>query len=425
MEMTYTLIFVLCNIVNTYVLYKYFNDLFCHEKYSQYIECFSYIVFFIANTLLYFLIGIPIVILSVNLISYYLLSLNYKGRQKQKIFAAILFCLMLMLIESVIVLITTTTTIDLFDQNPYYDIVGQVFISIFAYLFVEILGQRWSIDNRLKLPFSYWFFLLITPVCSLFIVLYLLSFNRMGEWEIAVFCIILLFINLSIFYLYDKVTAYFSGEVNNAILTQQIKYYDHLIKSIKISSEKTHRLQHDLKNHFIAMESLLNAGEFEQLRRYLSSSFQDALSGDALIDSGNTVIDGLLNYKIQESAEKELEFLVDLKIPQGLMIDNESLTMLLGNLIDNAIEATTQVTGERKISLRMLYEKQNIFIVISNPFKGRIERNNRRFITSKKDKEGHGYGLNTVQQIVKENGGIINIDYDNQKFTVTVVLYVA
>ena len=100
------------------------------------------------------------------------------------------------------------------------------------------------------------------------------------------------------------------------------------------------------------------------------------------------------------------------------------MTVILGNLLDNALQAVSLVTENGFIDFAIHYSKGMLLIKVTNPFKTAIKREKGVIVTSKADKENHGYGLKSVNETVEKYNGTVNINPDIDIFTVTVVLYI-
>ncbi len=101
------------------------------------------------------------------------------------------------------------------------------------------------------------------------------------------------------------------------------------------------------------------------------------------------------------------------------------MTVILGNLLDNALQAVLLVTENRFIDFAIHYSKGMLLIKVTNPFKTPITKHeNGVIVTSKADKKNHGYGLKSVNETVEKYNGTVDINPDNDIFTITVVLYI-
>ena len=100
------------------------------------------------------------------------------------------------------------------------------------------------------------------------------------------------------------------------------------------------------------------------------------------------------------------------------------MSVILGNAIDNAIEAAKE-TEERRVSVILQYTKGRLLIQISNPYSGELQLGTSgEYLTKKAEKENHGYGLKSIKDVVEKSGGVMNIEAKEGRFILTILLYV-
>ena len=135
------------------------------------------------------------------------------------------------------------------------------------------------------------------------------------------------------------------------------------------------------------------------------------------------MVDGLINYKIPYMKSLNIGFRAEVTIPFDLRFPEDNLCIIIGNLLDNAIEGTQKIKeSKRQIYLEMMLKKDNLFILIKNPC---IEKSLRKkgsyFLTTKND-EDHGMGLLSVKRAVEECQGSLYINVEKGIFQVSVML---
>jgi len=226
----------------------------------------------------------------------------------------------LLFLETAIVFISSNVSINILDKNNYLIVSGQVFTTIFGFLIVEILIKRKNIRKNVDLPIKCWSMLLITPIFSYIIVTYIMSLDEATMGGIFFTCILFLIINLSIFFLYDKIIDAISTKKDNELFMQKNNYYEKHLENMKVSVDSTRIMRHDIKNHMIVMASLLDAKKYDELGEYFKNYYVNSF--DALIDSGNTVIDSILNFKMQECRNKGIDLKTKIAIPATLQISS-------------------------------------------------------------------------------------------------------
>ena len=142
-----------------------------------------------------------------------------------------------------------------------------------------------------------------------------------------------------------------------------------------------------------------------------------------VVHTGYPAVDGLLNFKLRSVSDLGIKINIKAELPSDFNFSPFDLTVILGNLIDNALQAVSVVEKDRFIDLRMKCTKGMLFIKILNPYKTAVKKESGRIITSKADKENHGWGLRSIDEILEKYNGTSSINTDNDIFTVTVALY--
>ena len=141
-------------------------------------------------------------------------------------------------------------------------------------------------------------------------------------------------------------------------------------------------------------------------------------------DQGNIIIDGLVNYKLQSVASENIKVETEIVVPKQLNIDIADFVTLLGNLLDNALEALKKVDREQRIlTIKIMFSQERLIGRITNTYCGEIYLKDDKILTSKKEKQKHGYGLSNVEKIIKKYNGYMEIDYANWEFRVDFIIY--
>lgn len=141
--------------------------------------------------------------------------------------------------------------------------------------------------------------------------------------------------------------------------------------------------------------------------------------------TGNIAIDSVINYKMTQAYENNISVETDIAIPEKLEVDEDDMAVVLGNALDNAIEAVLKVRNEneRYIKIKMEYEQETLSIYIKNSFDSVVKDNGTKLLTRKKDKKMHGIGLQSINDIVDKYRGEVELRYSGNEFLIQIVLY--
>ena len=264
--------------------------------------------------------------------------------------------------------------------------------------------------------------LLVIPAMSVIV----LSVLMLGELE-KMFAILIsscmLIINISVFYLYNILTENYIHLRDHDIYKQQTYAYQNQLEVIMESQNRVRALRHDMKNHILALQILVQRKEVEETNKYLDSMKNFMTNPEEYVKTGNDVVDSLLNYKIQKANEVLNVVETKISIPEQLRLRSFDLNVLLGNLLDNAIDASMQ-TEDKKLKITIKLDKGILFLNICNSCQMIADEKKNFWETTKEDKANHGIGLKNVRRIVEKYHGDITFFYENNIIQTDVMMYV-
>lgn len=133
----------------------------------------------------------------------------------------------------------------------------------------------------------------------------------------------------------------------------------------------------------------------------------------------------MINYKAAEAARDGIRFVTDIQVPADLPVPYFDLSVMLGNLLDNAITAVRNVPDEdRRISLAMKYRQNCLNLQLVNPYMGKLNKRKDVLLSTKENREEHGLGLQSVKKIIAKYNGEMEITGKDNIFDVKIVLYI-
>ena len=180
--------------------------------------------------------------------------------------------------------------------------------------------------------------------------------------------------------------------------------------------------RHDYRNHIQTMKVLASSGDLEGIRSYLDRLDTDLNTVDLAVKTGNAMADAILNSKISLAKSRDIPVQVDAHIPVRLKMSELDLCCVIGNLFDNAIEASLALPPEeRLIRVYMDMKGTQLYLSFTNfTAQGKREKRNGRFLTTKG--EGHGFGLVRVDAIVERLEGYLSRNSEDGAFTTEILI---
>ena len=179
--------------------------------------------------------------------------------------------------------------------------------------------------------------------------------------------------------------------------------------------------RHDYHNHIQTMLALTDHPA--QIREYLLRLNDDLTEVDTVIKTGNVMVDAILNSKLSLIQSCQIRVNAKATVPQELSISEIDLCTIIGNLLDNAMEAALKQEQKeaRFIRVYMGILKNQLYISVQNSVGGEVRRSGRSFLTTK-DSPSHGFGLMRIDRIVEKYGGYSNRQNEEGVFATEVLL---
>ncbi len=183
--------------------------------------------------------------------------------------------------------------------------------------------------------------------------------------------------------------------------------------------------RHDYRSHIQVLKAHAAQGDWDALTAYLDELETDLSTVDTVVKTGNPMADAILNSKISLARSKQISVQADASIPVKLDISELDLCVILGNLFDNAIEASVVLPEtDRLIRVYIDMKGPQLYISFTNfTGVGKQEKHGGRFRTTKG--EGHGFGLVRIDTIVERLGGYLSRNSEDGAFTTEILLPIA
>lgn len=211
--------------------------------------------------------------------------------------------------------------------------------------------------------------------------------------------------------LLDKLVAKRVASFENEILQ---KYYN----EVESMYTKMRGWRHDYRHHIQTMKVHAANGEYAEIAQYLDMLDDDLTNVETVIKTGNRMADAILNSKLSLAAEKQIRVKAEAKIPVSLSVSELDLCIMIGNLLDNAMDACMELPVEdRLIRLYMEMKGNYLYLALTNTAGGKKKQS---FRTTKG--EGHGFGISRIDAIVKKYDGYVTRASEDEAFSTEILL---
>lgn len=410
-----TLFYLFSNLFHIYGMYMFANVFFQERSRSRKLEAALYTAYFAINSGAYLLFHNWAITLASNILPFFAITFLYKEGMIRRV-----------LNVAAIYGITMGCDVLVMTLQNMMHIESAVFSEGFATSLVIIAAA--DLSNKClhmkkdilgKTPAMYYVTLLFVPLGSIFIA----YFAAKGLNAVSLITVvILLLINIDIFYLYDNVIDLFSERCEREVMESQNKAIQNQLDVVQQSQLRIRCLKHDMDNHLLRLKDLIEKEKYAEALEYLETVKSSTAADKKLIDSGNDLIDSMLNYKLARLHDN-IEQKYDIVVPKDLSFTEFDLNVIIGNLADNVLEALDQLPADepKKLEISIRYKQGYLKVYFGNTFDGIMPEDGSR----KRDHDNHGLGLKSVERIVHKYGGDMRAKVSDNWYEISLIMYAA
>lgn len=179
--------------------------------------------------------------------------------------------------------------------------------------------------------------------------------------------------------------------------------------------------RHDYHNHIQALQASMALGNYDEVNAYLRSLNDDLTQVDTVIKTGRVMVDAILNGKISIAKKNEIEVNAKAKLPDGVPCSDVDMSVIIGNLLDNAIEECLKLPAENRFIRIYIGQKgSQLYLSITNAAGKKQSKKEATFPSSKGG--GHGFGLARVRSLIRKYDGILMSDSEDGGFTSEILI---
>jgi hypothetical protein len=337
----------------------------------------------------------------VNIALVLMITMQYCTSWKKRIFSSLTSCTIGMFIDWIAVSLFGYS--ELLKTGFVQDNVALVLAFIFKHIYVR------KTDYSFKSKYS--LFLISIAVGTIIIGILTVNDNSSHDYFIA---IVLLLINLMNFYIYNLEQKHLETQYMLELIEVSNHAYKSQIQIMQESQKKLRFIRHDLQKHLNRIRNLVDNEDFQSIPDYLFEMEEAVAVKHEYSKTGNEDVDSLLNYELSRAVELGTEIIYDVNLPEKLNVSSFDITIILGNLMDNAIEALKH--SERKLlKVNIQFNKGIIRIDIENTYNSSYKKKN--------DGREHGIGLMSVERALQKYHGKLDAYPEENHYHTTAIFF--
>lgn len=404
--MEYYLINIICNFFLLLVIRQFLGDFLQFETDNRIKRAVFSVCWFVGTFAVNELLHVPVVNLLTNVLLMLLISSAYEGKLIKKLAV----CMIIAVLGAACDMLAYALTIPFLGESDYF--YSMALTVVFLLVIERVLriairrGKSWDVVGKEMLVLSGF------PILAA-VLLYCVTAMEAGIYRLIA-CISVLGISTLSVVLYNRLAINLGDRMRKIYLEREVETYKHEMELMRISNRKEQNLRHDLRHHLFEIEGLAKQGEDEKICTYIDELRRTFVDSKQMVHTGEYETDSLINYLLGNAKNHQIDVTCDIKIPEDIDVSRCKLNVIVGNLLENAIEAAAQA-DEKRIVLTMQFSAGILFLQIKNTYNGPV-RVEGGHVLGKKSKNNHGIGLRSVQDLVREQNGSLDISVTDQFF---------
>lgn len=413
--MTYALI--------TYSIYKIISSFMGRRKTKRRICFLSFAAYYVVMVVAFFVFNIPLLNLILNVILYFALTFNFNGTLSKRFLTAMISYSIGFCCDLIGAVITGYVCTSISTKNDFDSVFGAVCACLLSFTSAIIVSRFKSTRKDINIPISFWCVIVAIPIATIIVLLIVLLNAETPQKEILISVTLMFLINFFVFYLYEKISEFVERGQKEQIIVQQNAYYAKQLALMETTLKATQSIRHDIKNHMASIYGSMVNGETENAMEHISAMMDVYKYKNAFL-TGNAAIDSVLNFKMEEAVHRGIALNAYTEIPEGVRIDPFDASVIIGNLLDNAFEAVSELDGNKTVECAVKYRVSVLIIEVKNPYSGERQKDGDRYITTKNDKKNHGIGLKNVKDALRKYDGMLELNDDGNVFEAVAYLQI-
>ena len=350
----------------------------------------------------------------------------FEGKFIEKCFFSIIFDALWMLVETMVGNLLMIYCELVADSQ----VIGSFVSKLMFFVVVVALKKVFTKEEVQELSGGYGVGFIFIPIGSIYIMNAVFVLVDKAQKEYAevyslISVVILLLINILIGYIYIKLADDQQIRRKNTVYEQQLELCERHQEETELATLQMRDVKHNMRNNFISLLAYAEQGECEKMIGFINDVMEEGkLRVSKGTTTGNIVIDSLVEYWQRTAEKEEIEFQAELSIPMEMSFKGADISLILGNLLENAVEGAEKATKRKYIKLSVKYDRKNLLITVENSYGGKLNKVKEELKTTKEDTANHGIGLASVRRAARKYQGTVFIDDTVPEcFLVRIVLY--
>lgn len=357
--------------------------------------------------------------------------LFFNGTILQKLFISVFQLACIVLVSNFIVNLVTSAVkaplTQVYSESGWIRLLTVILVQITDFYLFQILIRIFR-NKDVHLRKTEWILLLSTFLLSTIIIVLIqlaqLKNNLTTSTRILLLfadvCIVI--INIIAIKIITLLNQQYHTKMENKLLHTKLQYQAQYTTAVQQQEESVKKQRHDIKNTMTVLNKLAEQEDINGIRKYIQQYIEHYHNEISFVHTNHTIVDAIINTKLSYANEMGINTvcLIDSNLPE---ISDTDYCSLLGNMLDNAIEASQNNIESPEIILEMVSTNTQLRIRVKNKIQESILNNNPYLRTTKSVSSHHGYGISILKEISSRYGGSTDFFEEDSYFIAQIVLY--
>lgn len=344
----------------------------------------------------------------------------FESRLRDIIFYCLLFCIGVIAAEvlatGALVLLNFGNPDDLSNMGMGR-VIGMAGSKLFCFWIAMYISEYLKPKQR-EIPFKNWLLIIFVPLLSIITLNGIYVSKELDPRKTVIYLVSvagILLLNIFVFDFFDT----YSNTIKLQLMEQRLKSEEENYKLIEEKYTEIRQIKHDFSNQLAAAKRMFSQGESPEALDHLDKLYSSVLSAGGVCYTGISSIDAIVNMKWDRSLQLEIPFTCKVVFPEKMDIDELLLCRIIANLLDNAIEGAENSSADDKfVYIALIQNSNKLRICVMNS----SDEVDAEHLRTKKSGYGHGIGVNSVKDAVKQLDGIFSFKWANGIFTADIMI---
>ena len=384
----------------------------------------SYLLYFVLSSLAFLLLNVPEITALTGVLTAFIIALNYQSPMRKRIVAVAFLYIIIISIKVFATIPFSDSAINLFggfDANIH----AFVIVAILTYATTLLMG-RFEDIRKDTIPFSM-FWTASAVITTTLLVVLVLAVIYLPSCIAAIATVMIFTTNLFNSYIHNNLATAYDDLFKLMLSAREKEYYVTQCQLMQQAVGQIKSIRHDMKLHLAMVKNYTENNKAKEATDYLNTILGEINKNGVFSDTGNLAFDSIINFKLNNVQDDHIRLEIQSLIPPALNIEVADIIIILGNLLDNAIEAVQRVE-DKTIKLDIVFDRKSLFIKVDNTFDGVVEyepekADGKKRIATRKSGDDHGYGLENIKRSIEKYNGQMDITHEGDVFSVAIILY--